>query len=641
MTPREPTKVGVVQDVKGATVTVELAEDTVAGLSFVDGEGYRVGQVGNFVRIPLGHVDLYGVVTQVGAGAAPATELATRPYGNRWLQVQLVGEGRRGRRFERGVSRHPSIDDPVHLVTEADLRTIYGGGEPEDYVSVGHLASAEAIPALVDINRLVTRHSAVLGMTGAGKSTTVAGLLTALSSPERYPSARIIVLDVHGEYSRALADRCTTFRIAPREGDGSLPLHIPYWALNFDELLRLTLGNLEPKDAAPVQDRLQALKLVALQAHGRDGLSADRLSVDAPVPFSIHQLWYDLHCEMAATHLGADGKAQSRETWALEKDAGGALLAGNPMAVVPPTFRPQKNVKEDPDKVRLSSSPLSIRRQVDALGARLRDSRFDFLFRPGPWLPALDGECGRDLDELLLSWVGGPRPITILDLSGIPSTVLTDLIGVLLRILYDALFWARNLPEGGRERPLLAVLEEAHAYLGKEQSGPAAAAVRRMAKEGRKYGVGLMLVSQRPSEIDATILSQCGTLFAMRLANEADRGHVTGAASDHLKGLFDMLPVLRTGEAIIVGEAVSLPIRALITSPRKDRRPDSVDPRVAVRMRSILRNGAMEYDGHEGPGGWNQRRDPQDYASVVRQWRMQSARPSAAPPGSVPPEQQK
>jgi DNA helicase HerA-like ATPase len=195
--------------------------------------------------------------------------------------------------------------------------------------------------------------------------------------------------------------------------------------------------------------------------------------------------------------------------------------------------------------------------------------------------------------------------------------VLNDLIGALLRILYEALFWARKLPEGGVERPLLVVLEEAHAYLGKENAGVAAAAVKRIAKEGRKYGVGLMIVSQRPSEIDPTILSQCGTIFVMRLANDIDRGHVASAASDNLKGLFEMLPILRTGEAIIVGEAVSLPIRTLVDPPAKDRRPDSVDPRVVVR-------GSLQEDGFEGPGGWNQKRDIPDYAAVVRQWRTQS-----------------
>ena len=193
------------------------------------------------------------------------------------------------------------------------------------------------------------------------------------------------------------------------------------------------------------------------------------------------------------------------------------------------------------------------------------------------------------------------------------------MIGALLRILYDSLFWSRNLPEGGRERPLLVVLEEAHTYLGKENSGAASAAVRRIAKEGRKYGVGIMLVSQRPSEVDSTILSQCGTLFAMRLSNDTDRGQITGAASDNLKGLFDMLPILRTGEAIIVGEAVTLPIRALIDPPPKNKRPDSEDPKVVVR-------GKIDNDGYDGPGGWNQKRDIADYAAVVRMWRKQNAR---------------
>jgi hypothetical protein len=255
------------------------------------------------------------------------------------------------------------------------------------------------------------------------------------------------------------------------------------------------------------------------------------------------------------------------------------------------------------------------------LASKLKDPRLAFLFNPDQWLPALDGATAKDIDSLLEDWIGGIKPITILDLSGIPSSILNDLIGALLRILYDSIFWARDLPEGGRERPLLIVLEEAHAYLGKENPGEksrsAAVAVRRIAKEGRKYGVGMMIVSQRPSEIDTTILSQCGTIFAMRLANDTDRGHIAGAASDNLKGLFDMLPVLRTGEAIVVGEAVSLPVRTLITPPPLNRRPDSFDPTVAVRC---------SVDGFHGPSGWNQPRDPPNYPAMVRQWRAQTPR---------------
>jgi len=286
--------------------------------------------------------------------------------------------------------------------------------------------------------------------------------------------------------------------------------------------------------------------------------------------------------------------------------------------VLPPLYRTVKTTGPANERVQHGREPLGIRQQLAGLASKLRDPRFAFLFRPGDWLPDLQGKTNKDLDSLLKDWIGSD-PITILDLSGIPSIVLKDLIGALLRILYDALFWARNLPEGGRERPLLVVLEEAHAYLGKENAGEAAAAVKRIAKEGRKYGVGLMIVSQRPSEIDPTILSQCGTIFAMRLANDTDRGHVSSAASDNLKGLFEMLPILRTGEAIIVGEAVSLPVRTLIDPPAQNRRPDSVDPRVVVR-------GALLNDGFEGPGGWNQKRDKADYLSVVLQWRKQDHR---------------
>ncbi len=616
----DPTLIGTVQDVNGASVRVELRPETVTGLSFVNGESYRIGQVGSFIRIPLGFVNLYGVVSQVGAGAAPVPKAGETPdpYGNRWLLAQLVGEGRRGGQFERGLSQHPTIDDSVHIVTETDLRTIYGHGDLDDYVTVGRLASAESIPALVDINKLVTRHSAVVGTTGAGKSTTVAGLLTSLSDPSRYPSSRIVVFDIHGEYAKALQDRCNVYRVGSTDKPNEYPLSTPYWALTFDEFSKVCLGVTESKDAAAFQERITALKVEAFKKYPRGGLTVERITVDTPVPFSIHRLWYEMHCEVIGTFREEPGKPQCSETWAVEKDSDGNQILGDAMSAIPPSFLPIKDEKNDPEKIRLSRSTAP-RKPIDTLASKLRDPRLDFLFKPGDWLPELDGKITKDIDALLESWIGDAKPTTILDLSGIPSTILTDLIGALIRILYDAVFWARNLPEGGRERPLLLVLEEAHAYLNTGQANFASDVVKRIAKEGRKYGVGLMVVSQRPAEIDTTILSQCGTIFAMRLSNDIDRGHVTSSASDNLKGLFDMLPILRTGEAIIVGEAVSLPIRTLIDPPPKDRRPDSADPRVAVR-------GSLnpDADGYDGPGGWNQRRDrPQDYPAVARQWRQQ------------------
>lgn len=184
-------------------------------------------------------------------------------------------------------------------------------------------------------------------------------------------------------------------------------------------------------------------------------------------------------------------------------------------------------------------------------------------------------------------------------------------MGTLLRIIYDALFWSRDLSEGGRERPLLVVLEEAHSYLAPGDDNPAGRAMRRIVKEGRKYGIGAMIVSQRPAEIDATILSQCGTVIAMRLSNAADRGHVSSVVSDNLEGLLSMLPILRTGEAIIVGESVHLPVRALVDAPPPDRRPDSNDPLVYNPL---------------GPGGWERGRAPSNYSEVVQAWRSQDPR---------------
>lgn len=618
---RSPTYLGTVQDVQGSTINIELDKATISGLVFIDGHGYRVGQIGSFVRVPIGFIDLFGIVTQVGAGAVPDSLAHTEPHGHRWLRVQLVGEGQRTGVFERGISQYPTINDEAHLVTEQDLSRIYGRPDQPNYVRIGKIASAESIPALVDINPLVTRHSAVLGTTGAGKSTTVANLLASLSDPTQYPSSRIIVIDIHGEYHSALKDRATLFRVHAESGRDERDLYVPYWALTFDELLRITPFRSTPdEDRAGLIDRITSLKLSSLQAKPRDGVTPDTLTVDKPVPFSIHRLWYELYRDILSTHTVGQGGNQSRDTEAISSDQDGRPLVGSMMDVKPPQYLPITSGGKD--RVYLARGSLNIRRQLLATGSLLRDTRYDFLFRPGPWCPQAshqdpDAQPAKDLDQLIGSWIGGPRPITILDLSGVPETILMNLIGVLLRLIFDALFWGRFTSEGGRARPLLVVLEEAHSYLSSGNKGPAAAAARRVVKEGRKYGMGAMVVSQRPSEIDSTILSQCGTLFAMRLSNNTDRAHVTGTASDNLEGLFGMLPTLRTGEAIVVGESVTLPSRAYIDAPTKNRRPDSQDP--------------MVYDDRS-ESGWNAPKRPEDYGNILEKWRSED--PRAAQKGS-------
>ena len=236
--------------------------------------------------------------------------------------------------------------------------------------------------------------------------------------------------------------------------------------------------------------------------------------------------------------------------------------------------------------------------------SRLLDRRYDFLLHPGAWEPDLKGTTTKDLPDLLSTWLGHGKPITILDLFGIPSSVLAQLIAAILKIIYEGLFWGREKSEGGIHRPMLVVMEEAHRYLSKEGGGPARDIVQRIVKEGRKFGIGAMIVSQRPSEVDETILSQCGTFIALRLSNAADRSKVQGALPDNLAGIAESLSVLRTGEAVITGEAARLPLRCRIALPNEDHRPRSEDPAVAKN--------------------WKGARISEDYSRLAAAWRAQN-----------------
>ena len=264
------------------------------------------------------------------------------------------------------------------------------------------------------------------------------------------------------------------------------------------------------------------------------GLDPQSLTVDSPVPFSLKQLWYELTDFETTTFVGPQ-----RDQPALEN-------AGDPNSLTPPKYTPHAMGAAGPF---LNQAAKGIRRQLNLLRSRMLDRRFDFILHPGPWEPDLQGATAQDLDTLLQGWLGHDRPLTVLDLSGVPSAVLVRLIGSILRIIYEALYWSREKTEGGVLRPLLVVMEEAHRYVSPESGNVAAEMVKRIAKEGRKYGVGAMLVSQRPAEIDETVLSQCGTLIALRLSNPTDRARVKGALPDNLSGLMDLLPGPEVSEA--------------------------------------------------------------------------------------------
>lgn len=592
MPERDPTYLGRVEAVSGSAVSIRIAKSVGSGLSIIKGKTYRVGQVGSFVRIPQGYQDLFGVVSEVGATAAPIE--AVRPDGDtsRWIRVQLVGEAI-GKTFERGISQYPNIGDGVHLVVEDDLKRIYGV-DSAGHVVIGTLSSAENIEVKLSLDPLLTRHSAILGSTGSGKSTTVASLLRSITAPRpgdpQYPNARILMLDVHGEYASALKDVAQIFSVNAQAGETEL--QIPYWALDTRDLLDFLVGGVKDNQETAFLDKIFQFKADSHKAAQFPGVDEASITVDTPIPFSLKQLWYDLIDFEVTTYEGP------------QRDQLTAHENGDPERLIQPKYKPHAMGSAGPY---LNSQAYGIRRQLNLLRSRLLDRRYDFLLHPGKWEPDLAGKTQADLDVLLSGWLGGPRPITILDLSGVPSVVLERLIGSILKIVYESLFWSREKSEGGISRPLLVVMEEAHRYLHGKTDNLAAATVQKIAKEGRKYGIGAMVISQRPSEVDETILSQCGTVFALRLANPDDRARVKGTLPDGLMGLMDTLPVLRTGEAIITGEAATMPMRCRITLPAVDYRPRSSDPDVSEQ--------------------WSLARRAEGYDRVVASWRSQ--RPTA------------
>jgi len=594
MTSTHPTLVGHIGAVSGAGVSVRQSPTVDSGVAIIGGRSYRIGQVGSFVRIPQGYQNLYGIISEIGAKAIPEPLRETVNRGERWMTVQLVGEII-GASFERGVSQYPNVQDEVHLVTEEDLAQIYGS-DALGQVTIGRLANAEGIPVKIDLDKLITRHCAVIGSTGSGKSTAVSSLLRSIASGSAdeggpgFPSARILLLDIHGEYGTALQEVSKTFRVNPNPGEERLD--IPYWALDPTELFAFLFGRLDDRALSMILDQVLDRKVQYARTKKPQGIDVASLTVDSPLPYSLKQLWLDLIDPEVKTWDDKD-----RQVPAL-------IEAGDAAQLKMPKYKLHSTNNTAPYANHIGV--LGIRRQLDQMRSRMLDKEYDFLLHPGKWEPELDGSATLDISHLLASWLGHDKPLTVLDLSGIPSSVQSRLIGAILRIVYDALFWGRLKPEGGIRRPVLVVMEEAHRYLSGDAEGSARAMVQRIVKEGRKFGMGAMIVSQRPTEIDETILSQCGTFVALRLSNSSDRSKVQAALPDSLAGVVESLPILRTGEAIVLGEAARLPIRCRIALPSEKYRPSSADPEVAKN--------------------WSAKRDKEDYENLAATWRSQNPR---------------
>ena len=553
---------GLVRRVVGSKVYVELSSEIPSASPIIHGRVYRLGQIGSFVRIPLGFLNIYGVVSMVGSseivGLEETTTYAVR--GQRWIEVELIGESYGHEGFNRGVGVFPTLDDEVHIVTEDDLAMIYGGAGGIR-IPIGTHSTSESLTAAVDLDKIVTRHAAIVGSTGSGKSNAVCAIIKSLTT-EHYPNTHVVVIDPHGEYAPAFENMSRVFRI----GDTECPLHVPYWALSFDELAWFFVDRRTASESlqdATLRDRIHEMKREHCKKLKAGVVNEDEITVDSPIPFNVRQLWYDLDREERTTYMDM---AQTQE--ALEEE-------GDAESLKPARFKAPGAGSSPPFKTK---NARGLGSYLNKILAHLHDRRYDFLLSNTEY----DGER-KDLHDLLREWVDHEYPLTILDLGGVPFEVIDLVVGVVTRILFEGMFWGRDLPGIGRQRPLLIAFEEAHSYLPRSEArfihGFARQSVQRLFKEGRKYGIGAIIVSQRPSELDETILSQCGTFFALRLSNSDDQGRVKSVVPDALASLIDLLPTLRTGEALVLGEAVQIPskVRVNLVEPR----PRSNDPEVS------------------------------------------------------------
>jgi DNA helicase HerA-like ATPase len=580
------TYMGSISSVSSSSIVVELAESMESGIIIIEGKNYRIGQVGSFIKIPIGYNQLYGVTSESNESSTSEKE-NIQTSSRRWIKVELIGE-MIGGEFDRGISEYPSIGDDVHIVVDRDLRQIFGQPTAGQF-TIGKLSSSDGIDVSLDLDRLVTRHSAILGSTGSGKSTSTASIIRSIvtnNEQVRLPSARILLIDIHGEYQSALGDIAKVFSILP---DSTNPLYIPYWCISPESLIDFLCGNISETYKTQYLDNTIEEKKKAIETNNIKNISADSVTTLTPLPYRIKSIWHKLYFDDTVTW-----KEKEHINPAYAEDG-----KGDAENLIPPKFLPPATSSNPPFK----GGNSLVKRQLEQMKSRLLDSQYSFLLKPGPWTPNKDGKIEKDLDQLLSDWLGHDKPITILDLSGMPSSRLSLLLGSILDILFESSIWGKNLKTGMRNRPLLVVLEEAHRYLSKKEDGLAKQMVQRIAKEGRKFGVGAMIVSQRPSEIDETILSQCGTIIALRINNATDRGIVKSAMSEGLAGIIDSLPVLRTGEAIIVGESAKLPTRCRINLLPPDKYPNSRDPVVTTN--------------------WVQDRKNENYEELVSAWRNQ------------------
>ncbi|MCL6698897.1 DUF87 domain-containing protein [Sphingomonas sp. NSE70-1] len=524
--------IGQVLEIAGSGSRVVMDADKLNELqSHSDQSMSMSGQVGSQVKVKVGSSWLVANVRTLRAGDEHGTVIAN---------VDFLGEGSQRSdgslaSFRRGVTRYPIPGAAILPVTTEDMRAIFAADD-SPHVEIGTVYPTDDIRGTLYVDPMLSKHFAILGSTGTGKSTSVALILHRIS--QLSPEGHIVMIDPHGEYSAAFKSCGELFNVDN--------LQLPYWLLNFEEHCEVLLTT----DGAERQRDADILAKCLLAARTKSTQSAQfgKVTVDSPIPYLLTDLNQILVAEMGKLDRAGDTTPYQR-----------------------------------------------LKNKLDELRA---DPRYAFMFSG-----MLVSDSMASFVAKLFRLPSHGRPISIVDVSGVPSEVTSVVVSVLARMVFDYAIWSRT----EAQRPLLLVCEEAHRYVPKDENSGGQAVrkiLERIAKEGRKYGVSLGLITQRPSDLAEGVLSQCGTIISMRLNNDRDQACVRAAMPEGARGFLDAIPALRNRECIVCGEGVAIPIRVRFDDLEPEKRPASSDPSFANSWREtgdeegIIQRTIKRWRGH-------------------------------------------
>lgn len=573
-------RIGSILEVSGTSIRVELDGDLTELARSFDGHVYAVGQMASVLKVHFGRKVIFAFVRMLrmrsellAEEGIPSNQIDTD---SRILEADLFGEGlwnkhKKRLMFERGLKTYPLPQQGVHLTTQIELQHLYRGAETlveggvNRLIQIGSYANSSSTPCHADADKLFGQHCAILGSTGSGKSGTVSSLLHAiLEKKNENIRPRIIVIDPHGEYGQCFGDRAVVYRaynnLGQGEGEGTL-LRLPYWLMCGDEFRSLVIGKGEHEATTQHNIVYRALSHSRMVERGMVAPATDwtgnppdsdplqpsplgnftkanleAFDRDLPIPFKLQE--FEDHVTL---HQGVAIKGTgTNKTW---------------------------------DK--MSTSAFSAHQSIlNKLSVLKSDPRINFMMEE-------HSETSLTLPKIIEQFVGygdDERDIRVIDISGLPNEVAGPLTALIARLLFQYKVWETR--EEREKDPVLIVCEEVHRYVprrGEAEYAEAQKAIQRLAKEGRKYGIGLMLVSQRPSDVDSTVISQCNSWIILRLTNASDQDHVRRYLPDNLAGMTRILPSLARREALFVGEAASIPARINIRHLATGQLPDSND----------------------------------------------------------------